>query len=221
MKKEKKSRFWTFWFSFMPGAAEMYMGFMKMGVSLMTLFFVSIFVAYFLDIGALLCVTCIVWFYSFFHARNLARLASAELQDVEDDYVIDFSRVSSKKLKDVFVNQKVFAWAIVVIGVYLIWRGCTSSLLQVIPDRFFYDASRFIKDFERIVLGAIIVLFGLKTIKGKKVEILNPKGSEVYMKNVEEALEVQDLQEEKTITLEKDTKDEEGVEVVDGREANA
>ena len=36
---KKKSGFWTFIFSLLPGAAEMYMGFMKMGVSLMGLFF--------------------------------------------------------------------------------------------------------------------------------------------------------------------------------------
>ena len=36
---KKKSGFWTFVFSLLPGAAEMYMGFMKMGISLMGLFF--------------------------------------------------------------------------------------------------------------------------------------------------------------------------------------
>ena len=34
MKQQKKSKFFTFMFSFIPGAAEMYMGFMKQGVSL-------------------------------------------------------------------------------------------------------------------------------------------------------------------------------------------
>ena len=35
MKQQKKGKFFTFIFSFIPGAAEMYMGFMKQGVSLM------------------------------------------------------------------------------------------------------------------------------------------------------------------------------------------
>ena len=38
MKTKKKNRFLTFCFSMLPGAAEMYMGFMKTGVSLMSLF---------------------------------------------------------------------------------------------------------------------------------------------------------------------------------------
>ena len=42
MKQQKKGKFLTFMFSFIPGAAEMYMGFMKMGVSLMALFFLCV-----------------------------------------------------------------------------------------------------------------------------------------------------------------------------------
>ena len=42
MKTKKKSRFLSFCFSFLPGAAEMYMGFMKTGMSLMLVFFLLI-----------------------------------------------------------------------------------------------------------------------------------------------------------------------------------
>ncbi|MCI8355555.1 MAG: hypothetical protein HFI47_10905, partial [Lachnospiraceae bacterium] len=44
MKTKKKSRFLTFCFSMLPGAGEMYMGFMRTGVSLMLLFFLSIYI---------------------------------------------------------------------------------------------------------------------------------------------------------------------------------
>ena len=37
--RKRKNGFWTFVFSFIPGCAEMYMGFMKMGLSLMVAFF--------------------------------------------------------------------------------------------------------------------------------------------------------------------------------------
>ena len=43
MMRHKKNRFWTFLFSLFPGAGEMYMGFMKQGVSLMTLFLLQSF----------------------------------------------------------------------------------------------------------------------------------------------------------------------------------
>ena len=69
----KKSSLWRFFFSLIPGAGEMYMGFLKMGVSLMTLFIAIIFIASSLRLYALVVVDIIVWFYSFFHVHNLAR----------------------------------------------------------------------------------------------------------------------------------------------------
>ena len=42
MKQRKKNKLLTLFFSFIPGAAEMYMGFMKQGLSLMALMAVSI-----------------------------------------------------------------------------------------------------------------------------------------------------------------------------------
>ena len=67
---KKKNGFWTFWFSFIPGAGEMYMGFMKMGISLMGLFCLVVFLAYTLDMPAILFVGVIIWFYGFFHVHN-------------------------------------------------------------------------------------------------------------------------------------------------------
>ena len=53
MKTKKKGKFLTFCFSMMPGAAQMYMGFMKMGVSQMLLFLLVITVSIWLNQGAL------------------------------------------------------------------------------------------------------------------------------------------------------------------------
>ena len=41
MVQKKKNKTFTFLCSFLPGAAEMYMGFMKNGLTLMLLFFAS------------------------------------------------------------------------------------------------------------------------------------------------------------------------------------
>ena len=56
---KKKSGFWTFMFSWLPGAGEMYMGFMRMGLSLMGLFWgiiaLSIFFNYALTAELAVC----------------------------------------------------------------------------------------------------------------------------------------------------------------------
>ena len=74
----KKNSFWRLCFSFLPGAGEMYMGFMKMGISTMSLFMAVFFFAVTLEFGALMIVGLVIWFYSFFHVHNLASLPDEE-----------------------------------------------------------------------------------------------------------------------------------------------
>ena len=68
---KKKSGFLTFCFSLVPGAGEMYMGFMRQGVSIMALFWLLIFLAAFLSIGPVLFILPILWCYSFFNVHNI------------------------------------------------------------------------------------------------------------------------------------------------------
>ncbi|MBR3771778.1 MAG: hypothetical protein IKL07_05880 [Clostridium sp.] len=219
MKRVKKSRFWTFCFSFLPGAAEMYMGFMNMGVSLLTLFFASIFVAYFIDMGPLLCVTCIIWFYSFFHARNMARLTNEELEQVEDVYVVDFERISTGRVKNVFANQKFLAWVFIIIGAYMLWKGFVSTVAFILPDGYFWKVGRLAELIERLILGAIIVWFGLKLVQGKKIELSNFSNQEVAVAEIKETQEV--TEEVVKVELSKATEDKEGEENNGGKEENA
>ena len=50
----RKSRILTFLFGLMPGAGQMYLAYMKRGVSLMSMFFMLIFLAGFFNISFLL-----------------------------------------------------------------------------------------------------------------------------------------------------------------------
>ena len=66
----KKNRLITFFVSLIPGAGEMYLGFYKTGVSIMSLFWgtIALFGTLLPPIFYLLPV---LWFYSFFHTHNL------------------------------------------------------------------------------------------------------------------------------------------------------
>ena len=76
--KQKKNKILRFIFSLLPGAGEMYMGFMKMGLSLMTLFFIIITISAFLRLDSLIFICIIVWFYSFFNVHNIAAMPEEE-----------------------------------------------------------------------------------------------------------------------------------------------
>ena len=62
----RKNRFLTVIFACLPGAGHMFMGLMKIGVSLMASFFVVIFLSSWLDFGPLMYLVPIIWFYSFY-----------------------------------------------------------------------------------------------------------------------------------------------------------
>lgn len=169
MKKEK-SKFLTFCFSLLPGAGHMYMGFMKMGLSLMAAFFFLIFLSTWLRIGPLLFVLPLIWFYSFFDCINKRYATDEEFLLLEDNYLFSLDELA-KIDKGVFKKNKVFAGVILIfLGGYLLWNNIIDSLSRYMPSGVYM----FIRDVTRIapqiIIGVAIIAVGAKLIIGKKKE---------------------------------------------------
>ena len=62
----RKSRILTFLFALWPGAGQMYLGYMKRGVSLMGIFCLLISITGFLNLSFLFFLLPVIWFYAFF-----------------------------------------------------------------------------------------------------------------------------------------------------------
>ena len=165
---KKGNGFIRFVFSLLPGAGEMYMGFMKMGTSLMGLFFAVIILASVIDIGPIIMLGVIVWFYSFFHVHNLASMPDDRFAAVQDDYLIkpgDDSKGFVKKYR------KAIAVILIICGVVLLWHGVTDIINDYFPDYIsdaMCDIGRLIPKF---VAGAAVILLGIFMIKGKAGEL--------------------------------------------------
>ena len=84
-----KNGFLTFCFAFMPGAGQMYQGYMKRGLSLVSLFFGGCALVWLAE--PLMLLLPIVWMYSFFDTFNL-RAQRAAGTAPEDDYLIHLGR---------------------------------------------------------------------------------------------------------------------------------
>ncbi len=171
--KRKKNGFFTFIWSFMPGAAEMYMGFMKCGLSLMALFWggfaLSSIVNYFGDVMFLIPV--LVWFYSFFHARNMAACTEEMLQSMEDDFIWDSFGDGSKTKITSPVLRKWGAAVLIVIGASMLWRNFRNIIANILPDRYWELLWPFINDVPRIAVAILIIAIGIGLIVGKKKEV--------------------------------------------------
>ena len=170
--RRKKGKFTTFICSFIPGAAEMYMGFMKQGISLMAIFILCFVIPSVLRVSdVFILFAVLVWFYSFFHARNLASCDEETFKNLEDDYVwTGFLAGTGLKITHPAV-RKWGAVALIVYGVTQLWYSLSNWFYYLIPDRLWEEASMFVDDIPEIAVALVIIIVGCKLIAGKKEEL--------------------------------------------------
>lgn len=172
MKTKKKNRFLTFCFSLMPGAAEMYMGFMRTGTELMLFFLGMIMIPSFLGLEGLSILAVVIWAYGFFHANHLASLSDEEFVQVEDNDILgmELFQKGKKKLQG---NSRGIAVLLIVLGIWLLWGTGVDMLwaYRVLPE-YIYELLFTISDYvPRLVASVLIIVLGVHMIRGKKKEL--------------------------------------------------
>lgn len=176
MMKHKKNKYWTLLFSLMPGAAEMYMGFMKNGFSIMAVFFASFIIPSVLRVrDVFLLLAVMVWFYGFFHARNLAACSEEELQEIPDDYIwSSFGKIEKIEIS----NPTLKKWGAVILifyGLSLLWQSVSQLFYSIVPEYMRIYLYPVMEEVPQIAAAFIIIAIGIKLIIGKK-EALNGTG---------------------------------------------
>ncbi len=172
--QRKKSRFWLFIFSFVPGAGEMYMGFMKMGLSLMLGFMILVAVVGYTNLGVLAVFPVAMYIYSFFHANNLSSLDDVTFHNIEDRYLFGFDGIDQMKLKLEGRNRKIVAVILIVLGVMMLWQVIFNLLCDIFGwDNWFLSAVYYFvrDDLPRAVVGLAVIWVGLALIRGKRIGI--------------------------------------------------
>lgn len=171
MNRKKKSGFITFCCSLLPGAGEMYLGFMKMGFSLLAVFVLIITLGNFLNIGLISNIGIVLWFYSFFHVHNLAGLSDEEFARTKDEFLFNLDDLFNTDKSNIEKYRKVIATVLIIIGTLLLWKGIKSAFLPLLPDYFLRIVSRMENTLPQIVVGIGIIIGGFYMIKGKKEEL--------------------------------------------------
>lgn len=178
MKPRKKNSFFTFVFSFCPGAAEMYMGFMKSGFSLLVAFITPILIAAILYGGDYFAIlSAIVYVFSFFHARNIATAPEEQFAQIEDRYI--WEEFMSEK--SVVVSSKIYkkwgAVALILAGISGIWysfRNVFSEILHcfAMTEQERILAERMISSVPRLAFSVFVIVMGVMLVRGKKKELM-------------------------------------------------
>lgn len=180
---KKKSKFMTFIWSLIPGAGEMYLGFFKQGVSLMTVFCALLGISGFLQLAFLTYLAPIVWFYSFFHANNLNSLNDEEFYSIEDDYLIHWNAIlhNQSLLKK---YRKITAACLILFGASILWSGISQLFLQyLIPALDLTDTAMsavyYIAELiPQCAVAIVIIAAGFYLIRGK-YEDLNRENPDI------------------------------------------
>lgn len=182
MTPKKKSKFFTFIFSFMPGAAEMYMGFMKSGLTLMTLF-VLFFLALALGLGDFFgALAVVVWFFAFFHAVNYSGLNDEEFSKLEDMYIWD-EFLGQGKVS--FNNKTVTKWiaaVFIIIGISMLWSFFSDVVYRLIPEAYWDDIAPVVGNIPEVIVSILLIVIGFRLVVGKKKELDNENVLQITMK---------------------------------------
>jgi hypothetical protein len=155
----------------MPGAGQMYMGFMKRGLSLMAGFFLTIFLTYWLELNLFAFAIVIVWFYAFFDTFNLRALPDDEFYSTEDQFLLfpGLGKESAKLFQGKY--RLFFALALIFVGVVILWKNVIELFEALLPQAIIEIVEGFGHYFPQLLVGLAIVALGIHLILGKKKEL--------------------------------------------------
>lgn len=166
--KKQRNKFFTFCLAFMPGAAQMFLGFIKYGLSIMILFFAIIAFSDFTRIYQFNYILPIIWFFSFFDAINRRWCSPETFNSLEDDYLFKSSNLSS--VNKLFHNKGklILGIAVIVVGLSIFYRTFVDNILYRFNSHFAGILYNTLNALIPIIIAVLIILFGVYLIIGKK-----------------------------------------------------
>ena len=178
----KKNGILTFLFAFVPGAGQMYQGYMKRGLSLITLLFLCIMAGMLLE--PLVLTALIVWMYSFFDTFNLWAQFIAGTAPA-DDYLVHFNTKDARLTLFFRDSHKLVGWALIALGAMVAYQNIIMRVLGDVMWRwgqnspFFRAVYLMLDELPEVVVCVALIICGVWLVRG-------PKGKKVHRKKAEE-----------------------------------
>ncbi len=157
----RKSRILSFLFGLIPGAGQMYLGYMKRGVSLMSVFWLIVCLAGFLNLGFLLFLLPVIWFYAFFDTLNLRSTHYEFLPN--DEFLFHMDTVLGNQLVEFFRRRHLLSGILlIVLGVYILLH---SFVLPVLLYTFNLNIYPLFDNLPTLLVAFVIIFLGIRLIK--------------------------------------------------------
>ena len=167
----------TFLFAFIPGAGQMYQGYMKRGLSLILICCAICMVAALISPAAFFLI--VVWMYSFFDTFNLrAQIATGTAP--ADDYLVHFDPKDKRLVQMMLDSHKLVGWALIAFGVLIAYENILMNALNDLMWRWgqnnpFFRAFYLVMDqLPQVVVCVALIVCGIWLVKGPKAGRKNP-----------------------------------------------
>lgn len=157
----KKNLFFTFCFSFIPGAGQMYQNYMKRGLSIMCLAGILLIFAIMLETVIFVIPFLITMAYSFFDTYNIRNAIGTE-EEIKDEYI--FKGIDIDKVK----GNKILGIGILLVGIYLLINNVLYGIARQLEFETLVSAILIIRTyFPSLIVSAITIGVGSKMISNK------------------------------------------------------
>ena len=157
----KKNGFLTFIFACIPGAGQMYYGYMQRGLSIAMILILCVMAATVIQPLLFLCL--VIWMYSFFDTYDLIRhLAAGEPKD--DDLLLPANWDNIRAILP--QHNKLLGWGLIAFGVWALYDILIADWMTTVLVHFFgygyaYDI---IHGIPNILVGILLVVAGIKLL---------------------------------------------------------
>lgn len=174
----KKNGILTLLFAFIPGAGQMYQGYMKRGLSLM-LMAAAISMAAML-IPPIAFALLVVFMYSFFDTFNLRAQISMGTAP-EDDYLVHFDPQDKRLARMMMDSHKLVGWCLIAVGALIAYEQIIMNTLGDILWRWgqkapVWRAIYLVMDqLPEVVLCVALILCGIWLVRGPRAKKTAPE----------------------------------------------
>lgn len=164
----KINRLFLFIFACIPGAGQMYQGYMKRGLCLITAFSL-VFLTAAMSVEYLVVFAMVIWMYSFFDAYDLRRRLLAGNYP-EDDYLFRF--IFDEKLTELFrMRSRIIGWILVLLGAFALYDNVLMQTLYRLSDVYAWAGTlaMILRRLPDMIAALALIIAGIWLIRGKSV----------------------------------------------------
>lgn len=157
----KKNGFLTFIFACIPGAGQMYYGYMQRGLSIAMMLMLCVMAATVIEPLLFLCL--VIWMYSFFDTYDLIRHMAAG-EPKEDSLLVLGNYEEIKKLLP--QHNRLIGWGLIGFGVWALYDLLIGNwVYKILTNVLGYGhAWDIINGIPNLVVGGLLVFAGFKLL---------------------------------------------------------